>query len=57
MVDVTVSGKIVEVKKVNGECSGPSVKIVVEDCNGSRNEVWIFTKDLSAFNEVKRNED
>jgi len=53
MVDVTVSGKIVEVKKVNGECSGPSVKIVVEDRKGSRSEVWIFSEDLSAFNEVK----
>ena len=56
MVDVTVSGKIVEVKKVNGECSGPSVKIVVEDRHGSRSEVWIFSEDLSAFNEIKEPE-
>jgi hypothetical protein len=56
MVDVTVSGKIVEVKKVNGECSGPSVKIVVEDRNGSRSDIWIFAEDLSAFNEIKEPE-
>ena len=55
-MDVTLSEKIVEVKKINGECAGPSVKIVVEDCNGSRSEVWIFAKDLSAFNEIKEPE-
>ena len=55
-MDVTLSGKIVEVKKMNGECAGPSVKIVVEDCNGGRNEVWIFSENLSAFNEIKEPE-
>jgi hypothetical protein len=53
MVEVTFSGKIVEVKKMNGKYSVPSVKIVVEDWHGSRSEVWIFSEDLSAFNEIK----
>lgn len=51
MMEATISGKIVEVKKLVGGAAGPSVKIVIEDRNGSRSEVWIFAQDLSAFNE------
>lgn len=54
MVDVTFHGcKIVEVKKGVGDYSGSFVKIVVEGRNGERSDVWFFTEDLSAFNEIK----
>lgn len=54
MVDVTFHGcKIVEVKKGVGDYSGSFVKIVVEGRNGDRSDVWFFTEDLSAFNEIK----
>lgn len=52
MVDITVSGKIIEVKKGDG-AGGPSVRIVVQDRHGSVSEVWFFTKSLEAFNEIK----
>jgi hypothetical protein len=55
-MEVTLSGKVVEVKKFGGNAAGPGVKVVVEDRNGSRSEVWIFAKDLSAFNEIKEPE-
>ena len=55
-MDVTLSGKVVEIKKMTGGAAGPSVKIIVEDCKGSRSEVWIFAEDLSAFNEIKEPE-
>jgi hypothetical protein len=56
MMEATVSGKVVEVKKIVGGAAGPSVKIVVEDRNGSRSDIWIFAQDLSAFNEIKEPE-
>jgi hypothetical protein len=55
-MEVTLSGKVVQVKKIEGGAAGQSVKIVVEDRKGSRSEVWIFAEDLSAFNEVAEDE-
>lgn len=55
-MEVTLSGKILEVKKIDGGAAGPSVKVVVEDRKGSRSEVWFFVEDLSAFNEIKEPE-
>jgi len=51
MIDIAISGKIVEVKKISNGAAGPSVKIVYEDRKGTRNEVWFFAEDLSMFNE------
>ena len=55
-METTLSGKVVEVKKFSGGAAGPGVKVVVEDRNGGRNEIWIFAKDLNAFNEIKEPE-
>jgi len=57
MIDITISGKIVEVKKISNGAAGPSVKIVYEDRRGTRNEVWFFAEDLSMFNEVVEQEE
>jgi hypothetical protein len=57
MIDITISGKIVEVKKISNGAAGPSVKIVYEDRKGTRNEVWFFAEDLSMFNEVVEQEE
>jgi len=57
MIDITISGKIVEVKKVSNGAAGPSVKIVYEDRKGTRNEVWFFAEDLSMFNEKEKVEE
>ena len=56
MIDITISGKIVEVKKISNGAAGPSVKIVYEDRKGTSNEIWFFSEDLSAFNEIKKPE-
>ena len=55
-MEVTLSGKILEVKKIDGGAAGPSVKVVIKDRKGSCSEVWFFTEDLSAFNEIKEPE-
>lgn len=52
MIDITVSGKILEVKKSDGG-AGPSIKVVVQDRRGSVSEVWFFTENAEAFNEIK----
>jgi hypothetical protein len=57
MIDITISGTIVEVKKISNGAAGPSVKIVYEDRKGTRNEVWFFAEDLSMFNEVVEQEE
>lgn len=57
MADITLIGKIIEVKKISGGAAGPSVKIVCEDRKGTRNEVWFFAEDLSMFNEKEKVEE
>ena len=55
-MEVTLSGKIVEVKKIDGGAAGPSVKVVIKDRKGSCSEVWFFVEDLSMFNELSEKE-
>jgi hypothetical protein len=52
MVEVTFAGEVTRVvKNQNLEgAAGPYVRITITD-NGVDSELWIFTKDLSAFNE------
>lgn len=51
-MEVTLVGTIIEVNKIIGGVAGPSVKIIVEDRNGSCSEVLIFADDLSSFNDT-----